>query len=171
MTAVARAWLGFFALGAGLIHLALVIGSPLAIGIPLLVVGIAEFVWGVFAFTSPRVPLARVARVAALVPILGWVALLVLAGAAGLPDVRVLPMLVASLLDIAVAATITALLRQDPARDPRPLRSGTYLLALGAGALVVAALTTPALAATEAGDLAQPHGDYEPHLPDGHPGH
>jgi hypothetical protein len=171
MTAVARAWLGFFALGAGLIHLALVIGSPLTIGIPLLVVGIAEFAWGVFAFTSSEVPFARVARVAALAPILGWVALLVLAGAAGLPGVRVLPMLVASLLDVAVAVTITVLLRRDPSREARPLRSGPYLLALGAGALVVAALTTPALAATEAGDFAQPHGGDEVDLPGGHPGH
>ena len=171
MTAVARGWLGFFALGAGLIHLALVIGSPLPIGIPLLVVGIAEFVWGVVAVTSPEVPLPRTARIAALAPILGWVALLILAGAAGLPAVRVLPMLVASLLDVAVAVTITAVLRRDPAREPRPLRSGPYLLALGAGALVVAALAIPALAATEVGDLAQPHGEYEPGLPGGHPGH
>ena len=33
-----------------------------------------------------------------------------------------------------------------------------YLLGLAAGALVVAALTTPALAATEAGEYAVPHG-------------
>jgi hypothetical protein len=171
MTAVARAWLGFFALGAGLIHLALVIGSPLVVGIPLLIVGIAEFAWGVFAFTSPDVPFARVARVAALVPILGWVALIVFAGAAGIPGVRVLPMLVASLLDLAVAVTITTLLRRDPARPPRALRSGAYLAALGAGALVVAAITTPALAATEAGDFAHPHGEQEFELPDGHSGH
>jgi hypothetical protein len=170
MTAVARGWLGFFALGAGLIHLALVIGSPLPIGIPLLVVGIAEFVWGIVALTSPEVPFARVARGAALAPILGWVALLVLAGAAGLSGVRVLPMLVASLLDVAVAVTITAVLRRDPAHKPRPLRPGPYLLALGAGAVVVAALTIPALAATEVGDLAQ-HGGYESNLPPGHPGH
>jgi hypothetical protein len=175
MNAVVRAWLGFFALGAGLIHLALVIGSPLAVGIPLLVVGIAEFAWGVFAFTATTVPFAQAARIAAIVPILGWVALLLLSGSAGIPGVRVLPMLVASLLDLAVAIAITVVLRREAAAPARPLRSGSYLLGLGAGALVVAALTTPALAATEAGDLAQPHGTHEaPYqldLPDGHSGH
>lgn len=173
MNAVIRAWLGFFALGAGLIHLALVIGSPLGIGIPLLAIGIAEFAWGVFAFTATTVPFARAARIAAVVPILGWVALLLLSGSAGVPGVRVLPMLVASLLDLAVAIAITVVLRREAAA--RPLRSGSYLLGLGAGALVVAALTTPALAATEAGDLAQPHGTqeqpYQLDLPDGHSGH
>jgi hypothetical protein len=175
MNAVVRAWLGFFALGAGLIHLALVIGSPLAIGIPLLLVGIAEFAWGVFTFTAGAVPFARAARIAAVVPILGWVALLVSVGAEAVPGIRVLPMLVASLLDLAVAVAITVVLRRADA-EARPIRPGPYLLSLGAGALVVAALTTPALAATEAGDFAQPHGsdDEAPYvldLPDGHGGH
>jgi hypothetical protein len=157
MNAVVRGWLGFFALGAGLVHLALVIGSPLVVGIPLLLVGAAEFAWGVFAFTAPAVPLARVARVAALVPILGWVVLLVLGGGA-IGGLRVLPLLVASLLDLAIAIGITWILRRDPARAAVPLRPARYLLSLGAGALVVAALTTPALAATEAGGAANPHG-------------
>jgi hypothetical protein len=151
------------------VHLALVIGSPIALGIPLVVVGAAEFAWGVFAFTAPALPLRRVARVAALVPILGWVVLLAVgaAGAAGaIGGLRVLPMLVASLLDLAIAIGITWILRRDPARADVPLRPGRYLLALGAGAIVVAALTTPALAATEAGDAALPNGGLD--LPDGH---
>jgi len=175
VNAVLRAWLGFFALGAGLIHLALVIGSPPALGVPLVLIGIAEFAWGVITFTAAAVPFARVARIAAVVPILGWVALLLVSGSAGVPGIRVLPMLVASLLDLAVAIVITVVLRRGDAAPARPLRSGPYLLGLAAGALVVAALTTPALAATEAGDLATPHGtDEEPYqlnLPDDHPGH
>jgi hypothetical protein len=176
MNAVVRAWLGFFALGAGLIHLALVIGSPVAVGIPLVLIGIAEFAWGVFTFTATAIPFARAARIAAVVPILGWVALLVLIGPGSVPGVRVLPMLVASLLDLAVAIAITAVLRRADS-TARPLRSVPYLLGLGAGALVVAALTTPALAATEAGDFAQPHGSthdeapYVLNLPDEHAGH
>jgi hypothetical protein len=168
MSAVVRGWLGFFALGAGLVHLALVIGSPLAVGIPLLLVGAAEFVWGVFAFTLPELPLPRVARVAALVPILGWVVLLVFVGAGAIGGIRVLPMLLASLLDLAIAIGITWMLRRDPARVESPLRPGRYLLGLGAGALVVAALTTPALAATEAGDVALPHGGFDLDLPGSH---
>jgi hypothetical protein len=166
MSAVVRGWLGFIALGAGLIHLALVIGSPPAIGIPLIVIGAAEFAWGVFAFTRPSLPLPRVARIAALVPILGWVAVLVVPGAGAIGGIRVLPMLLASLLDLAIAIGITWILRRHPARAEAPLRPGRYILALGAGALVVAALTTPALAATEAGDAALPNGGLD--LPGGH---
>ena len=169
MRAVLRGWLGFIALGAGLVHLALVIGSPLVIGIPLVIIGAAEFGWGVFAFTLPALPLPRVARVAALVPILGWVVALVLAGAGAIGGIRVVPMLLASLLDLAIAIGITWMLRRDPAKTEVPLRPGRYLLAMGAGALVVAALTTPALAATEAGDAALPHGGLD--LPGGHGGH
>jgi hypothetical protein len=166
MSAVVRGWLGFIALGAGLIHLALVIGSPAAVGIPLIVIGAAEFAWGVFAFTRPSLPLPRIARVAALVPILGWVAVLVVPGAGAIGGIRVLPMLLASLLDLAIAIGITWILRRPPARAEAPLRPGRYILALGAGALVVAALTTPALAATEAGDAALPNGGLD--LPGGH---
>jgi hypothetical protein len=159
MRAVVRGWLGFCALGAGLVHLALVIGSPLAVGIPLLAIGAAEFAWGVFAFTLPALPLPRIARFAVLVPILGWVIVLVATGGTGaIEGLRVLPMLLASLLDLAIAIGITGMLRLDPAKPPAPLRPGRYLLALGTGALVVAALTTPALAATEAGFAAVPHG-------------
>ena len=164
MTAVVRTWLGFLALGAGLIHLALVIGSPLAAAIPLLLIGIAEFGWGVVTFASTRIPLPRVARIGVLVPILGWVTLLVVGGAA--IGVRILPMLVASLLDVAIAVAITIVLRRTP-REGAPLAAGRYLLAVGVGALIVAALTTPALAATEAGEFAVPHGTF----PDGHSGH
>ena len=169
MSAVVRGWLGFVALGAGLVHLALVIGSPLAVGIPLVLIGAAEFAWGVFAFTAPALPLPRVARVVALVPILGWAAVLVLGGIGAIGGLRVLPMLVASLLDLAIAIGITWILRRDPATPPVPLRPGRYLLSLGAGALVVATLTTPALAATEAGEVAIPHGTFD--LPGGHGSH
>jgi hypothetical protein len=167
---VVKAWLGFAALGAGLIHLALVIGSPLPLALPLLAVGIAEFGWGVIAFTATRLPLARVVRVAVLVPILGWAALLLLGGSAGIPGVRVLPMLAASLLDLAVAIAITFVLRRRDAAPASPMRSGAYLLALAAGAVVVAALTTPALAATEVGGAGggDGSGPGQSHDPAGH---
>lgn len=165
MEAVVRAWLGFIALGAGLIHLALVIGSPLAVAIPLLIVGVAEFGWGVFAFTAPRLPFPRAARIAALVPILGWVVVILLGGGTGL-GLRTLPMLVASLFDLAVAIGITVVLRRA-VREPRAIGATRYLISMGAGALIVAALTTPALAATEAGEYAVPHGE----LPGSHPSH
>jgi hypothetical protein len=164
MDAVVRGWLGFLALGAGLIHLALVIGAPLPVAAPLLAVGAAESAWGVFAFTGPRIPVPRTARLLALVPILGWAALL-LAGGGGL-GVRALPMLVASLFDVLIAIGISVVLRRA-GRAPTAIGATRYLVGLGAGALIVAALTVPALAATEAGGSAVP--DVE--LPGQHPAH
>lgn len=163
MDAVARAWLGFLALGAGLIHLALAIGAPLAVAAPLLVVGAAEFGWGVFAFTGPRIPVPRVARLLALAPILGWVLLLLAGGGLG---VRALPMIVASLFDVALAIGISIVLRRA-GRPAAPIGTARYLLGVAAGALIVAALAVPALAATEAGGSTVP--DVE--LPGLHPSH
>jgi hypothetical protein len=162
MTAVVRGWLGFCALGAGLIHLALAIGSQPAVGIPLLAIGAAESAWGVFAFTAPALPLPQVARAGALVPLLGWaVALVVTGGSAAIEGLRVLPMLVASLLDLTIAIGITGMLRREPGRAAVPLRPGRFVVALGTGALVVTALTLAALAATEAGFAAIPHAPGE----------
>jgi hypothetical protein len=166
MDAVVRAWLGFLAIGAGLIHLALVIGSPLPVGVPLLLIGIAEFGWGVITFTTPKLPRPRIARIAALAPVLGWALVLVVIGPVIGVGVRVLPMLVASLLDLALSIGISVVLRSRE-RERQPLPAGRYLLAVGLGALLIAALTTPALAATEAGDFAVPHGTF----PGGSHGH
>jgi hypothetical protein len=149
---VIRAWAGFAALGAGLIHLALVIGSPPAAGLPLAIAGVAEFGWGVFAVARPHAPLPRVARLAVLAPLAAWIITLLTGVAPGL-GVRILPMLVASLLDVVVSAGLSVLLRRG-ARAERPIAPARYLIALAAGAVVVIALAAPALAATEAGELA-----------------
>jgi hypothetical protein len=148
--AVARGWLGFCALGAGLIHLALTIGSPLVLGMPLLLIGIAEFAWGVFALTAAKLPVPGVARIVAVIPLLLWAVALVVDARTTLPGMRVLPMLVAGALDLAIAFVITGMLRRGGAAEPRPLPPVRYLLALAGGAIVVAALTILALVATGA---------------------
>jgi hypothetical protein len=53
------------------------------------------------------------------------------------------------------------MLRRDPAPSAVPLRPVRFVLTLGAGALVVAVLTTAGLAATEAGFAAIPHAPGE----------
>lgn len=181
MVAVLRSWLGFLALGAGLVHFALMIGSPLPVALGLLLIGAAEFVWGVFAIVRPAPPLALFARSAAVVPVIGWALLLVVAGADSLGPLtstdRLLPMLIASLFDLLIAGGLTVLLRRAAARDGArapavpdappapfgvlardapPTRPGRQLVGVIAGALVVAALTAPALAATEAAEYARP---------------
>lgn len=170
MSQITRAWLGFAAVGAGLVHLALVIGSPLPVAILLAGLGIAEFGWGVVTFATDALVVPRLARIAAIVPLIAWslvvvVAIILDAGwiAAQLP---LLPMLVASVFELFVAGAITLHLRRPedpdaPATAAMP-SAGRYLLALTVGAVLVGGLTTPALAATEAGRHAQPHGSHDP---------
>ncbi|HEY4224470.1 MAG TPA: hypothetical protein VGM70_01490 [Pseudolysinimonas sp.] len=167
MSGVVHTWLGFLALAAGLVHVALVIGSPLPVALVLLLVGAAEFAWGVFAFVWTTPPLPQLARSGALVPVIGWALLLVVAGADSFGPLTdpagLFPMLVASVFDLLIALGLTVQLRRATApAEPAtasPARPGRHLAGVIVGALVIAAITTPALAATEAGQAAQNHGD------------
>lgn len=201
MISVDRAWLAFAAIGAGTIHLALVVGSPTALAIVLALLGAAEVGWGVAALARTSVPAVRASLLAAL----GATAISLAAAAVLAPrpaetagDATTLAgpasaLLIVASLDGAIALILAASLmlrRRHPARitagrtapphlsGPRIARS---LLAMAAGALVVGALTTPALAATEAGRRAQPHGAHllpaapgdpvDAPRPEGHEGH
>lgn len=168
MSQITRTWLGFAAIGAGLVHLALVIGSPLPIAVVVLLLGLTEIAWGVITFARDSIPAPRVASAVAITPLLAWILLVVVAtmrDAAWLASLPVLPMAIASVFELFAVAVLALHLRQarnaaDPV--PAPPRPGRYLVGLMAGALLVGALTTPALAATEAGRFAQPHGSVDP---------
>lgn len=175
MPTITRTWLAFAAIGTGLIHFALVLGSPLALGIALAVLGLAEFGWGVLTFARETLVTPRVALVVAIVPVAGWTLLLVTSSVSESPELaaslRFLPLAVASLFELFAVAVLGVHLRRRRAPDAAPAfpSVGRYLLGLAAGALVVAALTTPALAATEAGLFSSPHGESGNHdfnLPD-----
>jgi hypothetical protein len=139
-TAVTRGALGFAALGAGLLHLALAVGAVPWLAVGLAVVGGVEFLWGVLAVSRPGVPLPRAAIVGALVPPAAWIVLL-LRGADG---PRPLPMLAATALGLAVAVVLALGLRRAPTTEPRHPALGIVI-----AGLVVAAITVPALIATE----------------------
>jgi hypothetical protein len=155
-TSVARSALGFAALGAGLVHLALAIGADPWLAAGLAVVGGAEFLWGVLAVSRPEVAVPRIALAGALVPPTAWVALLL----AGLPGPRPLPMLAATALDLAIAGLLAAGQRRRAGREPD--HPGVWIAIVG---LAIAAITVPALIATEA---TQQLGDLPPHQDDGH---
>jgi hypothetical protein len=141
-SAVTRAALGFAALGAGLLHLALAVGAAPWLAVLLIAGGAAEFLWGVLATSRPAPPVPRAALVGALVPPAAWVVLLL----AGLPDQpRPLPMLAATVLDLAVAIGVATALRRGAHPQPRHPAVG-----IAVAGVIVAALTVPALIATEA---------------------
>ncbi|MGV8912147.1 MAG: hypothetical protein ACOH14_05960 [Rhodoglobus sp.] len=168
MSVITRTWIAFAAVGTGLIHVALVIGSPLALAIPLGLLGIVEFGWGVFAFTRDRLPTPRAAMVVAVAPLIVWGLLIAAASTLGVAALAtvfdVVPWGIAAIFQLFVAGALARGLRRErEGKRTAPSAPGAarYLTALMVGALAVSALTTPALAATEAGIYAQPHGEHD----------
>ena len=169
MSQITHAWLGFAAIGTGLIHLAMVVSSPLPVAIVLVGLGVTEFGWGVLTFAKDRLIGASAARIFAIGPVIVWSMLVVAATlfdtawlASFLP---LIPMAIATVFQLFAVAVLSLHLRPSRGTDaaaPAPAlpSAGRYLLALTVGGILVGALTTPALAATEAGKHAQPHGEH-----------
>lgn len=155
MPAISRSWVAFAAVGAGLIHLALVIQAPVALAIPLALLGLAEFGWGVLTFARERLMFPRVALVVAVVPTVLWALLLATAPSVA-ASLGFLPLAVSTLFGLFVAAMLARHLRRTTDAAPQPPGIARYLLAIIAGGLVIVALTAPALASTEAGGSSVP---------------
>ncbi len=146
MNAVARGWVAFAAVGAGLVHLALALNAPILLGLLLVVVGVAEFAWGVLVMFDARFLVPRLALVAVLAPIGLWIAAI----AVGL-TIRPLPLALATVLELLVAFVLAFSLRRPSTAG---VGTGRYVAGLAIAALVVGLITAPALAATEAGEQA-----------------
>ena len=171
MTVVVRAWLSFAAIGAGIIHLALVISSPLAIGIPLALFGIAELTWGVLILVKDRLVSPRLAHAGAVTPLLLWSLLTVTVTLLAAPQVasslRFVPMGIAAIFELFIAGVLSVILRRQTETETetepstpaaKPATAVKYLSAVIIAGVLVGALTTPALAATQAGAVAIEHG-------------
>ena len=169
MTAITRAWLSFAAIGAGVIHLALVISSPLAIGIPLVLFGIAELTWGVLILVKDCLLLPRLAQAGAITPLLLWSLLTVTVTLLAAPQIasslRFLPMGIAAIFELFIAGVLSVILRRQAETETepstpvsKPATAVKYLCAVIIAGVLVGALTTPALAATQAGAVAIEHG-------------
>lgn len=180
---VVRAWLAFAAVGAGMIHLALVVSSPLPLAAAPAVLGTAELGWGVAVLARTVLPAPRIALGTAAVAALASLLVAGTIGSTGASPVGALPLALAAALDGLLVVLLLALrftgspgLRRGVSVPPSGWRIARSILAIAAGAIVVGAVTTPALAATEAGRQARPHGAHliEPAptiAPDGHAGH
>ena len=166
-TDVARCWAGFASLGAGLVHLAVVrehLAEWWVYGVFFAGIGTLQILWAMVALARDTAPSPRaVAAVNA-----GVIVLWLLTRTVGLP-VGPEPWTAeavgtADTLSVALEAVVVALLlaatRVPRAADAPQLAPGARLALMGAGALVMAAITTPALAATESGEHAHPHGTH-----------
>jgi hypothetical protein len=159
---IVRGWVAFAAIGTAVIHLALVVSSPLMVAIPLVAIGVAEAAWAAATLSRDRLVLPRAAIAGALGPLIAWALLLVAATASGDATIASLlpfiPMGIAALFELLIAAVISVRLRRESERSdersPAPRRTASaplYLVGMFAGAMLVAGLTTPALAYTGAG--------------------
>jgi hypothetical protein len=180
MTTITRTWLAMAAIAAGLIHVALGAGAPPVLAVPFVAIAVAEMAWGVVTVVRDRIPLPALALAGALAPVGLWAGMITAASVSGAPELLVpLPFLAmgsATLFDLFLACVLATQLRRanrarDPAAAPGPAAAeasarpqpaepsvGRYLLGVLAGACVMSALTTPALANTHAGQSAVPHG-------------
>jgi hypothetical protein len=184
MTPVVRIWLAFSAIGAALIHFAVGASAPLVLGIILVVFGLAELGWGALVLIRSRLLAPGIVLGAALGPVIVWAAALSLGSGFGLPVVAValplFPMFIASLFNLFLAGSMAVLRRRAASRGPGPLSADAasvtasvpvsdpasdpagwrFLTGLILAGFLVAGLTTPALAATDAGAHAVPHGAH-----------
>lgn len=160
-----QSWPMLGSIGAGLVLIALAAGAEIVAGAVLAGCGIAALGWGMLALRAGR-PVAPRATVGASVVLLVATAALAADGMPAGQGIPALPLLAADLLIAIAALGAAAELRSrrqhsaSPARDSTPGSvRGLRVTGLLAGGALVAALATPALAATDAGDMAVPHGE------------
>lgn len=173
LAAMTRSWPMLGALGAGLVLAALGAGAGGAPQVVLAGLGVAALGWGVLSLGADRMLAPRG------VLAVGVVALAAGGGAVAggaMSDVAGLPLAAASafIAWVALAAALVVRSRRAAPATPEALRvedpaepasrdavdARRSLAGLAVGALLVSALATPALAATEAGRLAVPHGEH-----------
>jgi hypothetical protein len=167
-SAVARCWAGFASLGAGLIHLAVVhehLAEWWVFGVFFAVVGALQIGWAMLALARDTVPIPRLVAGATAAILVLWV----VSRSTGLPvgpepwtpEAVGTADVLCGVLEAAVVVLLVAVLRSgEPAATAQRL-TRTQLVLLTVGALAMAAITTPALAATDAGEHAHPMGSMQ----------
>jgi hypothetical protein len=167
MAQIRRTWLAFAAIGVGVIHLALVVGAPPVLGALVAALGVAEVSWGVATMVRDQLVTPRIAAAVAVAPVVAWSLVMIASTILGLPGLSsvlpLAPVAIALVFELYAAAAIAAHLRRSSdtgGAQPATPPVGRYLVGVGAGALLLGALVTPAIAATEAGRFAQPHSEH-----------
>jgi hypothetical protein len=175
LSTMARTWPMLAAFGGGLVLLALAAGAGGTAGGVLAAAGIAGLGWGVLSLRAGRAIVPAI-TLGVSVALLVGAGVVVGAGLAADIGGAVGPLVAASVFVAVVAGHAAFVVRRRArAARPTPERPGTTatdaafrpavdgrlsLVGLVAGALLVAGIATPALAATEAGELAVPHGEH-----------
>ncbi|WP_336652041.1 MULTISPECIES: hypothetical protein [unclassified Leucobacter] len=159
---IGQLWSALAALGSGLILLAVAAGASPWLALPLITVAAGEIIWAVVTMRAGRIIAPRTTAIFCTAMI-GVAATLLFTRSIG-----ILPFLALVSLHwvTAVCAALQLRLarRRDPPSTPAQAADASapgaakFLIVLTAQAMLVAAITTPALADTEAGAAAVPHG-------------
>ena len=155
-------WPALASLGAGLVLCATAAGAPPAIALPVGVAAVAVLIWAFSVLRAGRLVMPRAAVAGGAIGILGSGFLLLTGPLALIPF---LALFVFS-WSIAIAAVVELRAKRVarlPDVHPAPVgrtpgRAGAFTMALVLEGMLVAAIATPALAASEAGEFAVPHG-------------
>ncbi|MFU8946581.1 hypothetical protein ACLRGF_07575 [Mycetocola zhadangensis] len=160
------------ALGAGLVHLAIGAGTPVVLAVAICAFGLGELAWGVVVLARGQALIPTLMLAGSIAPVALWgifAAVRASGGAGELTDVLPLgPLAAGSILNLTVALCLAwdRRARKSGQRAegaaPHRDRPGRYLLGMLLGAMAVAGIVTPALAATNAGTYAVPHGEHAP---------
>ncbi|WP_411375999.1 hypothetical protein ACLH0K_06550 [Arthrobacter sp. MPF02] len=178
--AAVRLFVGFAAFGAGAVNLAIsssfLAGAAGAPGSTEYTAAVLAGLWGaglttaaVLHFARGNVPFRGPVRAALMAAAVVHVAAVVLSTPA--TSKLALSHLAALLLTLMITAAAAWLRRSGDRKGgaPPPQQPGRLLLAAFAGAVLVAGITTPGLAASSAGEWAVPHGGHGiPSLPGDH---
>ena len=173
--AAAPSWPAVAAWGGGLIQLALGAGAITGVGedpairvagVVLTVIGAAALGWGAAALARGRIVVPRLGVAGSLAGVLAAAATMALDPA----RVSVFAVAAGSALLVAVALGCALALRRAArsAREKAVDAARPGYLGLIVGAVLVAGIVTPALAATEAGQHAVPHGEHVEMVEPGH---
>ena len=167
---VTRCWAGFASLGAGLVHLAVVqehLAEWWVYGVFFAVIGALQILWALVALARDDAPFAGLVAIVNAGVIALWVATRTVglpvgpepwtSEAVGRADT------LCTVLEAMVVVLLLTTSRVPREVAPPRLAPGARLALMGAGALVMATITTPALAATESGEHAHPHGTHGEH--------
>ncbi|WP_395402666.1 hypothetical protein ACHMXB_03065 [Arthrobacter sp. UC242_113] len=171
-----RLFAGFAGLGAAAVNLAVASSLFAAAGADFpgrtagaaaaLLWGAALLGWTVAGLTRNRFPMPRASALLLAGAAATHVAAVVLGAGSGMAGLGI-SHLAALLLTLMILAATSWLGRRSPGVAGGPgrnasgrLGAGTLLAAAFAGALLVAAITTPGLAASTAGQFAVPHGEH-----------
>ena len=148
---VIRILAGIAAIGAGIVHLALVPGTVLPLVLMVVIIGTAQLSWGVVTLVRGSMPVPALALLGGIAPAFLF-PLAAVGGDAMLAALPTATLLGATLLSLGGSSLVAVHLRRSHGEAaPRRARPALMLPALALGVAVVAGIATPALAASELG--------------------